>query len=447
MIDFNEFNKISTPEWKLKIQADLKGKDYQSLITKTLDNIDIKPFYHFDDYKTFPEVFSKNFAIGQELNLADEIIGRKIIGKSLTKGTDKFIINASRPFDIDRLTEHLDYSKLVFRLDFLDPGFFIKLYHKTKGKSPILLNPIGHLVRTGNWYNNKKEDFRLLEEIKMEVASDYKFIEVDSLHFLNAGANIRQQIAYSLSQAVEYMESLGKDTAGQLIFNMGVGSNYFFEIAKFKIIKYLWSFILNEYQQTAEIEIAASPGMRNKSLLDPYVNILRTSMEMMSAILGGANLLINSPYDKIFKKSNAFSERIARNQLIILKEEAGFNQGINAYNGSYFIEHISNEIAEKSLNLFKDIENSGGIISQLMKGKIQEKIKESADKEQEKFDKGEKVLVGVNKYLNTKEKMLQPEIFPFIKKRKGKTLIAPIISKRLAEEIEKNLLKEQGKAK
>jgi len=440
MIDFKEFPKISTAEWKLKIQADLKGKDYQSLITKTLENIDIKPFYHYDEYKTFVNPHASNFNIVQELFLAKETVANKIIGKTLQQGADKFVIHASKPFDINHLIDGLDYSKLIFRLDFLDSAFFIKLYHKTKGKSSILLNPIGHLIRTGNWYKNNKVDFENLKEIQMEVASDFKFIEIDSLHFLNAGANTTQQIAYTLSQVVEYIEKLGIDSARQMILNMGIGNHYFFEIAKFKVLSSLWDLILNEYKLNREVFILATPGIRNKSLLDPYVNMLRTTMEVMSAVLGGANGVVNLPYDKIYKKSNAFSERIARNQLIILKEEAGFQKAMNAFEGSYYLENISCEMAEKALKIFKDIEKGGGIISQLMKGKIQEKVKEASEKEQEKFNKGEIVLVGVNKYLNNKEPLLKPEVYPFLKKRKGQTLIPPVIAKRLAEDIEKSFL-------
>ncbi len=444
MVDFNEFNKVSTAEWKLKIQADLKGKDYESLITFTPEGIAIKPFYHFDDYKKFKLLSGQPFQIQQELYLANEKIGNKIISKALHKGADKMIINAHKNFDIDTLTDKLDFSRLIFRLDFLDAGFFIKLYHKTKGKSAILLNPVGHLIRTGNWYFNSKKDFDILREIRMETASGFPMIEVDSAHFHNAGANIVQQIAYSLSLGVEYVERLGESVASQMVFHTATGSQYFFEINKLNVLRYLWNLVLNKYQIEAPTYIRATPGLRNKSLLSPYVNMLRTTMESMSAILGGADALVNMPYDKIFKKTNSFSERIARNQLIILNEEAGFQKAKMAAQGSYFLEHTAAEMAEKSLELFKNIEKAGGIIEQLMKGKIQEKTAESAAKEQEKFDRGERVLVGVNKYINEKEEIEMPEVYPFMKKRKGKTLIPPVIARRLAEEMERKILQEKG---
>ncbi len=444
MLDFKDFKKISTPEWKLKIQADLKGKEYDTLITKTAEQIDIRPFYHYDEYKSFENLPVDTFTIVQEIHLANEKVANTIIKKALTGGAEKIIINSSKAFDISSLTKRLDFSKLIFRLDFLDPAFFIKLYHKTKGKSSIRLNPIGHLIRTGNWYYNSKKDFELLKEIQMEVSADFRFIEVSSAHFLEAGANINQQLAYALSQAVEYLEGLNKEAARQMVFHFAIGNHYFFEIAKLKVFRYLWKLIQGEYQMNVPAYISVIPGLRNKSLLDPSVNILRTTMESMSGILGGTDEIANRPYDQFFKKSNAFSERIARNQLIILKEEAGFEKAINSMEGSYFLEHISREMAEKSLSIFKIIEDSGGFLSQLMKGKIQEKVAESAHKEQEKFDAGKLVLVGVNKYRNEKEEPEIPGIYPFMKKRKGQTLIPPVIAKRLAEKKEKEFLKQKG---
>jgi methylmalonyl-CoA mutase len=444
MIEFNEFEKVSTSQWKLKIQADLKGKDYQTLITKTPEGIDIKPFYHYDDYRSFASLTNTSFSTLQELNLADERVANKIINKALLQGADKLIINASKKFDIEAVTARLDYSRLIFKLDFLDPDFFIKLYHKTKGKSRIVIDPIGHLIRTGNWYYNQNTDFDLLKEIQREIPPDFRFLEVDSAHFHNSGATSVQQIAYSLAQAVEYIERLGVQTVSQLSFYTSIGPHYFFEIVKVKSLRYLWNLILTPYNKTAETFITAIPGLRNKTLLNPYINMLRTTMENMSAILGGADEIVSMPYDKIFNKTNSYSERLARNQLIILKEEAGFDKASEAFDDSYFLEQIAHELSEKSLNLFKSIEKSGGIIQQLMKGKIQEKVTAAATKEQEQFDRGEKVLVGVNKYINDKEEIISPTIFPFMKRRKGKTLIPPVIARRLSEDIEKKILKEKG---
>ncbi len=445
MLKFEEFKKISTPEWKLKIQADLKGKDYNILLTKTPENIDIRPFYHIDSYKSFESNFSKtNFEIIQELSIADENIANKIAYKSLKKGIDKFTFKAKSKFDISKVINGIDAKKLIFKLDFLDTDFFLELYAKTQEKSQITVQPIGHLIKTGNWYQNQNKDFEKLQILQKKLPENYRFIEVDATQFQNAGATTTQQIAYGISQAVEYLENLDSSISNQLIFNYSIGNNYFFEIAKLRVLRQLWKPVLNEYKENSTAFIYASPSFRNKSLLDPHVNMLRSTMEIMSAIIGGADQISNISYDKIYKKSNAFSERIARNQLIILREEAGFLDAINSFNGSYFLENISNEILQKSLDIFKNIEKNGGLIAQLFKGKIQEKIKEKALDEQQKFDEGKLVLVGVNKYINSQAKIDEIEIYPFLKKRNEKTLIKPIVAKRLAEKKEKNILIEQG---
>ena len=164
----------------------------------------------------------------------------------------------------------------------------------------------------------------------------------------------------------------------------------------------------------------------------------------MSAILGGANTICNLPYDAIYHKSNAFGERIARNQLLILKHESYFNKVDNPCNGTYYIETLTQQLAEKALKLFKDIETNGGFLKQLKTGTIQRKIKESAKKEQTAFNNGDEILLGTNKYPNPNDKMKDDlELYPFVKTKPRKTLIQPIIEHRLSEPLEQKRLKNE----
>jgi methylmalonyl-CoA mutase len=164
----------------------------------------------------------------------------------------------------------------------------------------------------------------------------------------------------------------------------------------------------------------------------------------MSAVLGGANTISNLAYDAIFHKKNEFGERIARNQLIILKEESHLNNA-SIVNGSYYIEELTFEIAEKALDLFKKIEKSGGFVKQLFDATIQRKIVESDNKEQEQFDNNEIVLVGTNKYKNESDRMKESiQLYPFLKTRNKETVIEPVIAKRLAENLEKERLKSES---
>jgi methylmalonyl-CoA mutase len=169
--------------------------------------------------------------------------------------------------------------------------------------------------------------------------------------------------------------------------------------------------------------------------------MLRTTTECMSAILGGADAVSNLAYDAIYHKDNEFGDRISRNQLLVLKHESYFDKVNNPADGTYYIEVLTEQLAEKALLLFKDIEANGGFITQLIEGNIQRKIKESAEKEQELFDNGKEILLGTNKYPNKDDRMHHElELFPFVKTNPRKTLIVPIIEKRLAEKLEQERL-------
>ena len=164
----------------------------------------------------------------------------------------------------------------------------------------------------------------------------------------------------------------------------------------------------------------------------------------MSAILGGANSIANSAYDALYHKDNEFGDRISRNQLLILKYESYFDKVVNVADGCYYIESLTEQLAEKSLLLFKEIEAKGGFITQLIEGAIQKKISESAAKEQDLFDNGSEVLLGTNKYANKNDKMKNDiELFPFVKQNPRKTLITTIIEKRLAEKLEQERLSQE----
>jgi methylmalonyl-CoA mutase len=169
--------------------------------------------------------------------------------------------------------------------------------------------------------------------------------------------------------------------------------------------------------------------------------MLRTTTEAMSAVLGGANSIANLPYDALYHKSNEFGERIARNQLLILKAESYFDRVSNPADGSYYIESLTTDLSEKALDLFKDIEANGGFLKQLKEGIIQRKIKESARKEQQQFDDGNLILLGTNEHVNEKEKMKDDlELYPFLKTNQRKTLIEPILEIRLSEKVEQERL-------
>lgn len=448
---FDEFDTVSSKQWKQKIQFDLKGADYNdTLIWKTNEDIDIKPFYHADDFDKLPNISNTKatqWKICQSIFVAD-------IKKSNLKAIDiigrgaesiKFII-PSEAVLIENLIENinLDIALLFFELQFLSEDY-IKHILKLIPKAKIHLDIIGQLSISGNWFKSLNDDFKSFESILKNTDS----FSVNTSLYQNAGANMVQQLAYALAHANEYLNVLDKSENNlqslHVIFNVSVGTNYFFEIAKLRALRKLWEVLASEYNANTNCHIIVTPTKRNKTLYDYNTNMLRTTTECMSAILGGADFINNLPYDHIYHKSNEFGERIARNQLLVLKHESYFDKVNNPSDGAYYIESITNQLSEKALDLFKDIENNGGFLSQLKTGTIQRKIKESASKEQQQFDKGEEVLLGSNKHPNTNDKMKNElELYPFVKTNSRKTLIEPIIEKRLSEHLEQKRLKDEN---
>lgn len=443
---FNEFNKTSETGWKQKIQADLKGLDYnETLLWHTDEGITVKPFYTKEDQTNTALNVSKNgFKICQSIFIDDEKVANQLAIDALKRGATAIEFTANKPFDYKTTLKNIDvaFTKIYFNFNFLSADFTTEIAAFTNSKNCYYnVDIIGNLAKTGNWFNNLNEDHKQLEKI---VATVTNSLAVNVSIYQNTGANIVQQLAYALAHANEYLNHFGKDVAEKIYFKFSVGTNYFFEIAKLRAFRVLWSSLLKEYDTTAQAHIFTQPSLRNKTLYDYNVNMLRTTSESMSAILGGSDTVSNNSYDSIYHKSNEFGERISRNQLLILQQESELSEAQNIADGTYYIESITEQLAEKALEIFKLIENGGGFLKQLKEGIIQKKIKESADKEQAKFDAGELVLLGTNKIKNEEDKMKNDlELFPFVKKRSEKTLIQPLIQKRLAENLEQERLKDE----
>jgi methylmalonyl-CoA mutase len=342
----------------------------------------------------------------------------------------------------------IDFSKgtIHFDLRFLDEAFQTNLMSfLAENKACVFYNIdiIGNLARTGNWFKNLKEDHSILDQLVARCPSE-AILSVDTQLYQNAGANIVQQLAYAMAHANEYLNHLRNKKDLLINFKTAIGNNYFFEIAKLRALRKLFALLAMEYEMNPVCHIIASPSRRNKSIYDYNVNMLRTTTECMSAILGGANAVCNMAYDSIYQKSNEFGERISRNQLLILKEESYFNAVANPSDGAYYIESLTDQLAESALKLFKEIEAGGGFLKLLKEGTIQRKIKESADKEQQRFDSGELLLLGTNKHPNPDDRMKDNlELYPFVKMKPRKTLLEPVVEKRLAEAIEKERLENE----
>lgn len=459
---FDEFDSVSAKQWKQKIQFDLKGADYNTtLLTETNEGITINPFYHSDTTKYLQVPLpSETFSICQTIFVDDVSKANSLARKALKRGANSLKFEANEPFDIAILFNNLvsihqptEKQSLVihFKLNFLSQSFVSDLIKNTTQFTVFLnIDIIGNLTKSGNWFTNKDKDHKQVEAILKMASEKVTVLGVEASLYQNAGANTVQQVAYALAHANEYLNAfadIGLPPSNKMQFTFAVGSHYFFEIAKLRAFRYLFDLITGEYNLNIEPEIFVQPTLRNKSIYDYNVNMLRTTTECMSAILGGANCVSNVAYDTLFHKSNEFGERIARNQLLVLQEESYFKEAQNAVEGTYYIETLTIQIAEKALQLFKEIEQKGGFVNQLFSGVIQRKIADSAKKEQEQFDTGNFHLLGVNKYPNPKDKMADDlQLYPFIKINARKTLIRPIIPKRLAEEMEQERLAQESKS-
>jgi len=446
---FSEFDPISSKQWKQKIQFELKGEDYNdNLIWDSPENIKVKPFYNQDD---LPKNLSVNptangFKICQNIFVFDleKSIERAL--ESIERGAESIIFTIENEnIDVSKLLEKLplETCEIYFNLDFISVNYISKIETIAKSRNAKIycnLDPIGQLAKEGNWFKTEEKDnFETLNLISKQVKQS-STISINSSLYQNAGANRVQELAYSLAHANEYLNRISIINQ-PIVFKISVGTNYFFEIAKLRAYRILFDCIAKEYHPNLECHLLVSPTKRNKTIYDYNVNMLRTTTECMSAIIGGADAIANLPYDALYHKDNEFGDRIARNQLLILKNESYFDKVNNPADGTYYIESLTHQLAEKALVLFKDIEANGGFLKQLNEGIIKRKIQESADKEQELFDSGKEVLLGTNKYPNKDDKMKHDlELFPFVKVNPRKTLITPIIEKRVAEKIEQERL-------
>lgn len=449
---FEDFNPISSKQWKQKIQFELDGADYnETLIWNSPEDIQVKPFYHKDEFLESTNVDTKasEFQICQNIFVHDLEKSNLRAIDSLKRGAEsiRFTIE-NEHIDVARLLENIPLEKTTFyfNLTFLSIDFVKKLdaiVKQKKAKIYCNLDPIGQLAKEGNWFETKeKNNFETLNLISKTTACTAS-ICINASIYQNAGANMVQQIAYSLAHANEYLNRI-PDLKQVVVFEISVGTNYFFEIAKLRALRLLFGLIAKEYNPNLECHVVVFPTRRNKTIYDYNVNMLRTTTECMSAILGGADAIANLSYDALYHKDNEFGDRIARNQLLILKHESCLDKVNNPADGSYYIESLTNQLADKALILFKDIEANGGFLKQLNEGIIKRKIQESANREQELFDNGKEILLGTNKYPNKKDTMKEAlELFPFTKVKPRKTLISPIIQQRLSEKIEQDRLKEE----
>ena len=446
---FKEFELISQKNWKQQIQFDLGGKDYNSEVHWTsYEGVNVKPFFTDKNKPSNTFYVPENWNISQDIYLKDELTSNQEIKKLISQEVYDITIHVSEdPINVDLLFNDIDltYINIYFKIEDLNELVLSKLDNFAKEhKSLFHLDHdiLGDYLSTGNWKTNYKEEVKRFKNIIKIITHFKSVVQLKSTNFQQAGANIIQEISYSMCQANEYINLFGNNIIKQLNFEIAVGSNYFFEIAKIQAYRILWKTISNSYGFSINnVHIVATPTIRNKTIYDYNNNIVRSTSECMAAILGGADSIKNFNYDSIYKYKNEFSTRISINQLLILKHECHIDKVKNPISGSYYISYLVDEFAKKSFNLFKELDCKSSFLDHLKNGTIQRKIKENCSKEQKNYNSKLEILVGSNHYVNMYEKMKQQlEVNPFPTRKSEKTLIEPLIKKRLATEIEKKRL-------
>ncbi len=444
MAELNEFQAFTKEDWILKIEKDLKGKSYSSL-TSQFQDLSIEATYSSDSnpassnnqaFKTTPE-----WNIAQEILVIDEKEANKKCLDILNKGANSLSLYLESDCNLEIILKDILIQHI--NIDFISNDRAQITESKIKDlcakrdlniadlSYSINRDPIENLARTANWFSSEEDDFNDLSTLN-NSRNNRNFCINTSL-FENAGASISLQLAIALASAYEHIHRLNLKDASNFQFNLSIGSEYFPEIAKVRALRNLWSLLLSEVKiADSPAHIYAENSMRNKSLLDIYNNMIRSTAENMAGVIGGVDSFCSKAFNEL-DKSNSFGERIARNQQLVLASEAQFMRQMDMSKNSFFIEHLTAQLEENAWLKFKDIEAKGGIVECLKSAYLQDQISKEATEEQAKFDSGEKVLIGVNKFANSEDSIPSK---PSKNRTSESGVIKRITPSRLAESME-----------
>lgn len=438
---FEKFPPVSTAAWMEKITADLKGADFnRKLVWKTRDGIDVMPFYRQEDLEklshraSLPGDFP--FVRGSRVNHNTWLVRQDIIVRDyreanakaldiLMKGVTSlgFVIDDPETINVENITLLLkDIHCEIVELNFITEGKARELLaalisfmwasgtNLAKVNGSIAADPLGRLAANGKLCVPVDEGLDYLAALvkESEALPGLRCVVPAGTLFSNAGAGVAAELAYTVSLGNEYMAALTArgvqpDTAASKIrFTFGIGPDFFPECAKLRAARLLWAVIVKGYgvkhDESPLMLIHSVTGRWNKTLFDPYVNMLRTQTEAMSGVIGGADSITVEPFDVIYRMPDEFSERIARNQQLLLMEESHLDKVADPAAGSYYIETLTALIARNAWNFFLEIENEGGFLASLKKGTIQKKLKEAGEARVDDIAKRREILLGTNQY-------------------------------------------------
>ncbi len=436
---FDQFPPVSTQEWKAKVEADLKGAPFdKKLVWRTNEGFNLQPMYRAEDIadlKTtdslpgeFPYVrgtrTDNDWYVRQEI-IADTAAEANtkaldVLGKGIT--SLGFKVKEATAEELTVLLAGVDVASvelnfttcpkkaLVFAkvlVDYLKANGLEKVF-----KGSIDFNPFKKALKHGTEFPGDiaAMGVELLDIVK-EVPG-LKVLSVNSDMLSNAGAYITQELGYALAWGASWLTLLtdkgaeAAEVARRIKFNMGVSSNYFMELAKFRAARMLWAQIVKLYgvaDDDCKQYVHATTSRFNQTIYDAHVNLLRSQTECMSAVLAGVDSVTVTPFDTPYQTPDDFSERIARNQQFLLKEESHLDKVVDPAGGSYYVEVLTASIAAEAWKLFIDVEDRGGFLACVNDGSVQAAVRESSEKRHTDVARRKEILLGTNQYPNINE--------------------------------------------
>ena len=447
---FSEFPPVSTEEWKAKITEDLKGADYEKkLVWRTNEGFKVQPFYRQEDLAgldtcTKPGEFpyrrgtkaDNSWYVRQTVSTKDikaaNAKALDILGKGVTSLNFCCAGRLIEGADLEALLEgicaecvELNFGTApalaVKQAEAVVAYFTKKGYDLTKVRGSISYDPMASMMKSGVACD--LSDAKALMEV-LRPLKKFRCLTASAGILADSGAFCYQELGYALAWGNEYMRALteagakSECVAKKIQFNLSISSNYFMEIAKFRAARMLWAKIVEAYKPECHCQdkpedgicrcackmvINATTSKYNQTVFDPYVNLLRSQTEAMSAALAGVNSITVTPFDAAYECPDDFSERLARNQQLLLKEESHLDKVVDPAGGSYYIENLTEAIAEQAWKLFLSIEEDGGFMAQVLAGKVQEAVNATNATRHENAAKRKEGLLGTNQFPNIKE--------------------------------------------
>lgn len=437
---FDQFPEVSYAEWRAKVEADLKGADFnKKLVWRTNEGFDVQPVYRAEDiaeFKTTDSLPGQYPYVRGTRTDNDWLTRQDIIADSaeeanktaldvLTKGVTSLGFKVGDAADVATLLKGIDLGKVEINLTCC-PGKVVEVAKALVAavtaagaadtfRGSIDYNPLRRQFRHGVEGVDSAAITATATELLDAVApvAGLRCLSVDSDILANAGAFIYQESGYALAWGAQWMTLLTEagrsadEVAMRIKFNMCVSSNFFMEIAKFRAARMLWAQIVKQYgasEAAAKMMVNASTSRFNQTIYDAHVNLLRSQTETFSACVGGVDSIVTTPFDVPYKTPDAFSERIARNQQFLLKEESHLDKVVDPAGGSYYVEELTVSIAKEAWKLFLATVDEGGFFACVGEGKVQKAVNESCAKRHTDVARRKEILLGTNQYPNINEK-------------------------------------------